>query len=195
MTQDPVTVETNTAGTDRDGTSAPPLFVFEPRCKVCGSEHRAEIDEMLRRGSSQAEVRRYWNAVLGQEFFTPNNLSVHVRKHLYGSGLDDWVRRLAHAKKFLGDPPAIQPELKPETALRTVLKVGLDLIAAGVSVPESSDVIRAAKELHRIQREQEVEDTDEMMREIRGFMKAVKLHVPEEMFAVIYAEFEEILGR
>lgn len=51
-----------------------------PRCKVCQSEHRDEIDTALRRGDSQASVRRHFNGVLGREYFTANNLGVSSPK-------------------------------------------------------------------------------------------------------------------
>ena len=40
---------------------------------------------MLRRGDSQANVRRRFNGVLSRDFLTANNVSGHARKHLYGA--------------------------------------------------------------------------------------------------------------
>ena len=178
-----------------NGGTARPMMIVEPRCKLCGSEHRLQIDEMLRSGRPQREVLRHWNGVLGAEYFTPNNLSVHARKHLYGNDLDEYVRKLARARKFVEAPIAFESRITPEAALRTVLQVGLGLVAAGATVPEPGDVIRAARELDRIQREGEPATEAEMMREARAFMAAVKSNVPEEQWDEIHADYERNLGR
>ena len=178
-----------------NGGTARPMMIVEPRCKVCSSEHRLQIDEMLRSGRPQREVLRHWNGVLGAEYFTPNNLSVHARKHLYGNDLDEYVRKLARTKKLVEAPTAFESLVTPEAALRTVLKVGLDLVAAGATVPEPGDVIRAARELDRIQREGQPTTEAEVMREMRAFMAAVESNVPEEQWEEIYADYQRNLGR
>lgn len=193
MTHDPVTADTAVDG-EGNGASAPPLVVSEPRCKVCQSEHRAEIDAMLRRGDSQASVRRNVNSALGHEVFTPNNLSAHARKHLYGPDPADWILKSVRAQRMLGDPNAIPSRPSPEDALRAVMEVGLRLVDAAVTVPEPMDVIRAAKELERIEREGTQVTEGQLMREVKAFSAAVKKHVPEELWATIYDEYEESLG-
>jgi len=194
MTHDPVTVDI-AVGVEANGASAPPLVVFEPRCKVCRSEHRAEIDAMLRRGHSQTNVRSHFNGTLGHEFFTPNNLSVHARKHLYGPDPADWILKSVRAQRMLGDLTAIPSRPSPEDALQAVMEIGLRLIDAAVTVPEPMDVIRAATELRRIEREGIQVTEGEMLREVKAFTAAVKKHVPEDMWETIYNEFEESLGR
>ena len=194
MTHDPITAEA-TVGVEGNGASAAPLVVFEPRCKVCPSELRTEIDAMLRRGDSQTNVRRHFNRALGHDFFTPNNLSVHARKHVYGPDPADWIRKSVRAKRMLGDPNAIPSRPSPEDALRAVMEVGLSLVDAAVTVPEPMDVIRAAKELKRIEREGMQATEGQSLREIKAFSAAVKKYVPEELWATIYDEFEDILAR
>jgi hypothetical protein len=169
--------------------------IVEPRCKVCQSEHRRAIDAMLRRGDSQASVRRNVNEALGHSAFTANNLSVHAQRHLYGPDPSDWVRKRAHAQRMLGDPTAAPPQTRPEDALRTILDVGLDLIHAGVTVPESGDVIRAAAELRRIEREGRLATEEEMLGEIKAFTRAVKSIVPQEMWQSVYEEYERLLAK
>ena len=178
-----------------NGRTARPMMIVEPRCKVCRSEHRLQIDEMLRSGRPPREVLGHWNGVLGAEYFTPNNLSVHARKHLYGNDLDEYARKLARMKKLVEAPTAFESLVTPEAALRTVLQVGLDLVAAGATVPEPGDVIRAARELDRIQREGQARTEVEMMHQIRAFMAAVEGNVPEEQWEEILADYHRNLGR
>lgn len=64
------------------------------------SEHRVQVDAMLRSGRSQADVRRHFNDLEGVRY-TANNLSVHARKHLYGDDVDESARRLARAKRYV----------------------------------------------------------------------------------------------
>lgn len=177
-----------------NGSAIPPLVLADPRCKVCQSDRRVEIDTMLREGHSQATVRRHFNGLLDCDFFTANNLSVHTRKHLFGPDPEDWMRKMARARKVLGDPNAIPSQPKPEDALRTVVEVGLRMIEAGVSIPETADVIRAVKELKRIDREGLLSTEADMLRQIKAFTTSVKNHVPEDMWETIWDEFQEILG-
>lgn len=170
------------------------LRIVEPRCKVCRSEHRATVDEMLRHGDSQAAVRRHVNALVGHAAFTANNLSVHARNHLYGPDPDEWIRKRARAQRMLGDPSNIPAQTTPHDALRTVMEVGLRLIDVGVTVPEPGDIVRAAKELNRIQREGRLATEDDLVRELKAFMKAVKNRVPEDEWDEIYFEYERIIG-
>lgn len=173
----------------------PDLMIVEPRCKICRSDHRAEIDRMLRRGDSQAAVRQQINARLGDRVFTANNLSVHARKHLYGPDPAEWIRKSARAQRLLGDPAGIPAQTSPEDALRRVLDVGLQLIDAGVTVPEAGDVVRAAKELDRVESEAHRASEAEMLREFNAFMKAVKAVVPQEMWDAVYFEFERLIAQ
>ena len=76
-----------------------------------------------------------------------------------------------------------------------MLQVGLDLVAAGATVPEPGDVIRAARELDRIQREGQARTEVEMMHQIRAFMAAVEGNVPEEQWEEILADYHRNLGR
>ncbi len=178
-----------------NGASAPRLLISDSRCKVCKSDHRGAIDAMLRDGRSQASVRRHFNGVLGDEFFTANNLSVHTRKHLYGPEPEEWILKSARARKMLGDPNALPPQQPtPEDALRTVVEVGLKMIDAGVSVPETTDVIRAAKELKRMESEGLPATEAQMLRELQAFTKAVKKHLPEEKWEAMYKDYEAIIS-
>jgi hypothetical protein len=170
-----------------------PLVLSEPRCKVCRSEHRAMIDAMLRDGTPHTEVRQRVNGLLGHEYFTPNNVSVHARKHLYGTDPAEWLRKSARAQRVLGDPSAVPVQTRPEDALRAVVEVGLRSIDAGVSVPEPGDVIRAARELKRIELDGERATEEQMLREVKAFTTAVKRVVPEEMWDAVYAEYEAVL--
>lgn len=194
MSQDPAAV-TNAPGADGDRASAAPLALSDPRCKVCRSAHRAEIDTALRSGDSQANVRRHFNSVLGHDFLTANNVSVHARKHLYGPDPAEWMRKTARAQRVLGDPNEVPSHPTPEDALRAVVEVGLRLIDAGISVPEPTDVIRAAKELKKIELEGMRSTTEEIVREVKAFTTAVKRHVPEEQWDAIYLDFEKMLQR
>lgn len=51
--------------TEAEGRSEGSQFsTFEPRCKVCRSPHRREIEVMLATGWPQGRVRRHWNEFL-----------------------------------------------------------------------------------------------------------------------------------
>lgn len=176
--------------TDHGG--AQPFIVSEPRCKICQSPHRAEIDAMLRRGDSQASVRRHWNDVLGQDNLTANNLSGHARNHLYATNPTEWIRKTLRKQRLIGNPEGIAPELRPEDALLTVIKDGLAQLDAGTTVTKPGDIVGAARELNRI-RDQSAKATEhEVLREMKLYTEAVRENVDQATMERIYERFIEL---
>jgi hypothetical protein len=59
-----------------------PTLIYEPRCKICRSQHRLAIDGMLLEGRAQAEVIRYWNAQRLSDWLASSGMSRHATRHL-----------------------------------------------------------------------------------------------------------------
>jgi hypothetical protein len=182
----------------RDGGRSQAAFdeyVFsQPRCKVCASRHRSEIDLMLAGGRSQADVRRHFNQLLGEEYFTANNISVHMRKHL--SAPDQIARRLASngaTRRAIVSQPADDDRPRIRAAAEAIVRGGLQAMDAGLTVPEPRDVLAAAKVLATIEAEDASNTIAGMERDLKAFMQAVKAIVPNESWEQVYAKFAELL--
>jgi hypothetical protein len=173
-------------------TAEQAIVIFESRCKVCQSSHRHEIDAMLRRGDSQASVRRYANDHYGTDL-TANNVSGHTRNHLYANTSIDWIQKNLRRRRVFGDPNVVSLPSRPEDALLRVIETGVRLMDAGATIPEPRDVIRAAAEIGRIEREQASASEEGLLLRISAFSEAVKLNVPESQFRKVWDDYRQIL--
>jgi hypothetical protein len=170
-------------------------YVFsQPRCKVCASPYRSDIDLMLASGRKQADVLKHWNQVLRKEYFTANNISIHTRKHL--AVHDQIARRLVPisasrgataAQSAAGDRPKVR------AATEAIVRGGLQAMDAGLTVPEPRDVLAAAKVLATIDAEDAAEKIAGMEREMKLFLKAVREIVPQEYGEKLYLRWQELL--
>ena len=170
-------------------------YVFsEPRCKVCSSPHRRNIDLMLAGGRAQADVRRHWNQVLGTQYFTANNISVHARKHL--SAHDQIARRLASkgaTRRAIASQLVDDDRPRIRAATEAIVRGGLQAMNAGLTVPEPRDVLAAARVLATMEAEDASNTIAEMERDMKAFMQAVKASVPEEYWEQVYLKFLELV--
>ncbi len=172
-------------------------YVFsEPRCKVCASPYRSDIDLMLASGRKQADVLKHWNQVLGKVYFTANNISIHTRKHL--AVHDQIARRLVPISASRGATTPAQTadgdRPKVRAATEAIVRGGLQAMDAGLTVPEPRDVLAAAKVLATMDAEDAAEKIAGMEREMKLFLKAVAEIVPKEYGEQIHTRWLELLG-
>lgn len=179
---------------DRTPSVIPSNLVVEPKCKVCNSPHRREIDMMLATGWSQAAVRRHVNNMMGEEFFSHVNISVHARKHL--TTQDAAVRKIieTRARQEGIDIEGVTDYIVTKTAvLDLIIQSGIQGLNRGHTITEPREMIAAIQTLDKMEAEWKESAIDEMLREFRAFSDAVKSVVPPEQFAEIYAKFEETI--
>ncbi len=173
--------------------------IIGPRCKVCQSEHRREIDIMLATGWPQASVVRHWNGYLGRDYFTRKNISWHAQRHL--SDADPAIRRLvercaARSARLLECNSAPRSSKAPSPlaeAAAVIARSGFAATIAGLVVPEPKEMLAALKLLGEFEAETFTREKNEMEREMRAFVRAVKAVVPEELQTQIFAEYERRL--
>lgn len=169
--------------------------ISEGKCKICQSAHRREIDMMLATGWSQASARRHWNQVLepthGSDYFTHANFSNHARKHL--TTKDAAVRRIyeERARQMGMDIDKVEGFIVTRQAvLDTIIHSGLEALHLGHTVAESRDVLQAVQLLEKLESEHKEQAIDELLRDFKAFMEAVKEVVGEDMYETIYERFE-----
>lgn len=191
--------------TNKPASGGPPAVpstfqIVEPRCKVCKFANRREIDVMLATGWSQAAVLEYWNNVMSREgqedYFNPMNISNHARKHL---GVQDAaVRRILEerARAEGVDIETVENTIRTKTGtVETLIAGGLESLHHGHTVVEPKVILDAIKMLTELEEKNSEILKEEMMREIRAFMAAVKKNVPDEMWETIFEDYAKELKK
>ena len=178
---------TTNGSSPRSAAPMIPFRVSQPRCKICQSEHRAQIDDMLLQGYAQSIVRVHWNDQNGSAWLTANNVSNHARKHLAGRSASgsSHARESRRARRALlfGET---EPPTRWQTA-ETIVRTGLQAIQAGALIPQPRDILAAVKQLEEV----EQNDIRELERQFRAFMKVVKDAVPQKQWADLYERYEK----
>jgi DNA-binding MarR family transcriptional regulator len=157
-------------------------LIVEPRCKVCRSPQRTEIDRSIAAGETQANVRRSFNALLGSDYFTANNISNHVRKHLSES--DPLLRSLLTDRLDREH----QRKLQLHAHLNAIIQTGLRAFHAGMAPVKTSDILRALELREKLEagRSQVAEE----LAEYEAFIESVQAVVTPEKWQQVLDEFE-----
>jgi hypothetical protein len=168
--------------------------LVEPRCKVCKSPYRREVDQLLATGWSQAMVIDHFNEMIEEPSlkFNAQNMSVHKRKHL--TSRDSAVRRIMEAR-------ALQLKIDTDEAeghivtkmgvLDTIIYSGLQGLHRGDSIAEPKDIIAAISAQEKMEAEWRETALDEVMTDFQFFMEAVKEVVGEDLYTDIYDRFDQ----
>ena len=114
------------AAPERPRDHVPQQLIVEPRCKVCRSPHRSEIDALLAAGHTQVDVRTHANKLAGDGHFTANNISTHLRRHL--NEADPLVRQLLETRL----ENQHESQRRQYQQAMKVAETGLEAIQAGV---------------------------------------------------------------
>jgi hypothetical protein len=112
----------------------------QSRCKVCRSPHRSAIDNALRDGISQADVRRRWNEVVGRDYFSASGISRHYREHVQRPY--EWLTLFdALPARHMRTGAARDQYI----ALTKIVDLGKAALTAGIIVPTASDMLAALR--------------------------------------------------
>lgn len=180
------------------------LQIVEPRCHVCQSKHRKDVDRYIAMSMSQAEVCRWFEAFDGT-IFTRKSMSTHVNKHL---GLTTHAVRSIiedEAREIIGDIENVKGFiLTKKAAMRVALQSAYDNIMSGTTLVEPDVMLKIIDKLEVWEREEQEATVDEMKRDFNAFAAAVKLSYdrmamqlgvkPETLFAELYRDYEAMLA-
>ena len=178
----------------------------EPRCKICRSPHRREIDAMLVTGWQQAEVRRHWNEHLRQDAFSASNLSVHAARHL--NPLDPALWPIRHRCVELLLEQASQsdtlafPLAENIRALLQLLQsfgmygINNSLVEVEARTPskQSRVVASSPSSLPPDAKPQPQHREEAIRQEFQLFMAAVRSLLPEAQWPTLLERFDELLS-
>lgn len=174
----------------------------EPRCKVCQSPYRREIDMCLATGWSQRSVIDHFNALLaederyGPDYFSPNNMSTHKNRHM--TVRDIAVRKIMESRaKALGvDVENVEGMiLTHEATLETIVQAGLEQLRNGLTSSEPKDVLAAIQMLKQIEADFTASAVDELTNQFKAFADAVEEIVTPEQGKEIFQRTQELLAQ
>lgn len=175
--------------------SLPPVYEHnEPRCKVCQSPFRREIDSALASGWSQAAVIKHYNAALGEDYFTRGNMSRHKARHL--SVRDAAVRNIIEerARALSMDVDKVEGFiLTRQATLDMIIQTGLEQLRQGITESAPKDIIAAIQMLEKMEQDFATNAVEEMTQQYKAFADAVQEIVPEEFHGQIFDRTKELL--
>lgn len=165
--------------------------INHPRCKVCQSTYRREIDMLLVSGWAQTDVAKHFNQIIGEEFFSKMNISRHARFHL--DARDAAVRRIIEKRAIqqLGDIDEIEGMITTKMgAVEVLIQRAMEQMNAGVMELKGGDMLDAIKLLDTMESEWKETALDELTNEFKAFAAIVKEEVGEERFKAIFERWE-----
>ncbi len=177
-------------------TPIPPALISDPRCKICKCPQRGQVDIMLSTGWSQRAVMRWLNEIYGVDAFNPNNLSTHKNNHL--SYEDTAIRRIIETQALqIGmDLEKVEDTIMTRDALmQATIQYTYNKMLKGEITPEVRDLMKGLELMDKMEKERAEVAVEELERDMRAFMAAVKRNVPESMWEQIYLDFEAELTR
>lgn len=169
-----------------------------PTCKICKLDPaiRLKIDTALATGMTQVAVLQHWNELLeeecGPDYISPVNISTHSRRHinLRQAALRQIMEKRA-AEIGLAIDETVFSILTKEAVLESMVVSGLQNIAEMVTLVEPKELLSALDMLRKFEGESSEVALDEIRRQFEAFLDAVKTVVPEEMYALVAAKFED----
>ncbi|MEM3097557.1 MAG: hypothetical protein QXU32_02410 [Nitrososphaerales archaeon] len=156
---------------------------------------------MLATGWSQRAVMRHWNAIIEAEtgqsnYFNHTNVWIHANRHL--SVRDAAIKNILEERARLDgiDIKSVEGFIRTKAGTaEAIISSGLESLYAGQTIVEPKIILDAIRVLMELEEKRASLVEEEMLREIKAFMAAVKRVVPEDMWSKIYEEFEIELER
>lgn len=140
-------------------------------------------------------ILRHFNAVLDEEYFTPDNLSRHKNRHL--SSRDAAVRNIIEerARQLSMDTNSIEGFILTRTAtLDMIIAQGLESLRAGLTSSEPKDMLAAIQMLEKMEQDFASVAVEEMTLQYKAFADAVQDVVTPEQGAAIFERTKELLS-
>jgi hypothetical protein len=176
------------------------LQYYEPRCKVCCSPFREDIERMVLKGFTYMSIERMvkplHDPASGKAPINRKNLAKHTTAHMelgksvLRSIIEDNFKEAAtqadETKKSI---------LSHKAILEGMLQRAWEEIATKDSKFQWSELLAIMDRLDRMDSKYASAQLDEIMTEARAFSQAVQSVVPQHMFQQIADRFEENLAR
>ena len=172
----------------------PVVEIVEPRCKVCKSEYRHQMEEMLLRGMSYTSIGRFFEQ-LGVDV-NRKNLASHKENHmnLASAALRNVMEK--RAREALINVEETEGFIMTKLGmLEAMLHKVWEQISNDNIEWKPGDVIQIMQYIERLEAQHRNVALDEMMLEARAFTDAVKSIVPQSLWDEIIDRFDANVAR
>jgi hypothetical protein len=182
-------------GQTRDVVKPQAIEIVEPRCKVCNSEYRHQMEALITKGMSYSAVARFFEQL--NVDVNRKNLATHMENHaaLEKAAIANSIRH--RWKEQVVDPDAVedatQSYMTKYGLLDAMLHKAWERIESDEAEWKPTDVIQIMQYMERLEAQQKNVALDELMTEARCFRDAVKTVVPEAHWEEIVERFEQNL--
>ena len=170
------------------------IEISEPRCKVCKSPHRHQMEELLVRGMSYTSIGKFFET-LGEDV-NRKNLASHKENHmnLADAALRNVIEK--HAKEVFVNMEETEGFIMTKLGM---LESMLVKVWARISDDDiewkPADVIQIMQYIEKLEGQRQGIALDEFKIEARAFSDAVKAVVPQVLWQDIVDKYEENAAR
>jgi hypothetical protein len=168
--------------------------ITEPRCKVCKSPYRHDMEEALLRGMSYTQVGKFFEK-LGQDV-NRKNLASHEKNHmnLANAALRNVLEK--RAREALVNVEETEGLIMTKMGMLDAMlhKVWEQIINDNIEW-KPGDVLQIMQYIEKLEAQQRNIALDEIMLEARCFSEAVKSIVPQSQWQEIVDRFDANVAR
>lgn len=164
--------------------------IKEPRCKVCQSEYRHLVDQMLVNGVSYSEIARQFEFA-GME---RRSISNHKDRHLgyEEAGIRQIIEREAiRAQKNFEEGK--ERVITKQAYLQIALQKAYDQLVANINEIPVKDAVAVIETLSKMESQHQHIALDELQIQFNAFLQAVKEVVPKEFWESVVLRTQELL--
>lgn len=172
----------------------------EPRCKVCQSPFRKEIELLLLKGMGYSSIERFCknfhDKSSGKAPINRKNLATHASHHMnlaqsaLRKVIDERFREEAISAEDMKDSI-----LTHRAIMEGMLQKAWDQIVTKDSRFAWTEVLQLMDRIERMDAQYASVQVDELMKEARAFSQAVQQVVPQAMWNEIAQAFDENMER
>lgn len=181
-----------------DGSSKPPatkqegLEIIEPRCSICQSEHRRDVDRFLALGFSSGRIAEFMERLGGN--FTRKAIWNHGRKHmtLHTSAVRGIIEDKAR-KQFEDIDDVKGFLLTRESLVEIATHQGFLAMMQEKMDWTPKDLLSWMEKLEAMERETHDESLHALQMQFDALVQAVKATVPTELWPKVYERWNVLL--
>lgn len=166
--------------------------VSDPRCHVCASKHRAQIDREILLGHAYATLARRYQEDYGDDSITRRSVMNHAKKHMT---LEDAALREIIEQRYDEDKgnvsEAVGIILGQKSMLQTLMYKGYKSALSGETKIEVKDWLTIVSELKRLIVSESDLETEELKHDFQYFLESVKETVSIDDYEKIAVRFNE----
>jgi hypothetical protein len=172
-----------------NGSGVP--MIIEPRCKVCTSQHRHVIDNMLVSGYSFSEIARHFDFA----GIDRRSISNHKSKHL--SYEEAAIRAVIEREAMLAQKnheEGVDRLVTKQSYLEVALQKAYDQLVNNLVEIPAGDAVKLIDTLQKLEAQYADVAIDEMRVQFNAFMQAVKEFCPSDLWDDIRNRTHEIVS-